>query len=245
MMVEKIILVMEKLFLFFHFLKKTNMNYLPILLLGFTNVKNADISITAKNVIKMMTGNKNFPTIQDNVVELAAIYELFLNSILAPDDQSQATRDILKMNRQKLNVQLKSVGNLVMGIAKGDVEKLLTSGYKLKEKSTARPIPNAPLGVVVYMANTQGVLVAMCKKVEGADNYIARLSTDKINWNWTNFENGVKVMLENVPTNQLLYVQMQAKNAAGRSNWSNVIETYLPSKDIPMIKQMNVSNSTV
>ena len=97
----------------------------------------------------------------------------------------------------------------------------------------------------VYLTNTEGVIIVSCQRVEFAANYIARVSLDKENWNWNNFENGTKVMLENIPTNQLIYVQMQTKNSAGRSDWSMVLEAYVPSKDIPSVKKINISNSMV
>ena len=170
---------------------------------------------------------------------------MFTASILAPEAQNQITRDTLKMNRQKLNVQLKSLGNLIMGEAKGDIETLLTTGYRLREKPTSRPVPATPKKLEVYLTNTEGVIIVSCQRVEFAANYIARVSLDKENWNWNNFENGTKVMLENIPTNQLIYVQMQTKNSAGRSDWSMVLEAYVPSKDIPSVKKINISNSMV
>lgn len=149
------------------------------------------------------------------------------------------------MNRKILNTRLKSLGNLVMGISEGDIEKLLSSGYSLREKPTARPIPNTPEDIEIFTTNTPDVIIVSCKKIPVAANYIARLSLDKENWNWSNFETGRKVMLENVPSNQLVYEQMRAKNSADPSDWSNVVEAYLPSKDLPTVKKLNVSNSMV
>jgi hypothetical protein len=213
--------------------------------LGYSRFKTADLSSFTANVIKMMRGNINFTELQDKVNILEEAYNNFLQSILPPEAQNQITRDQLAMNRRKLVTQLKSLGNLIMGESEGDIEKLLTTGYKLSEKPTHRPVPNQPTELEIFMTNTEGVIIVMCKKDSNADSYIARVSIDKVNWNWSNFENGKKVMVENVPLNIPIFVQMQAKNPAGRSDWSNPIETYLPSKNIPMMKKINVSTSLV
>lgn len=216
------------------------MNYLPILRLGFSHLTIADVSLTTKNIITMMTGNTNFPTLQDGVAELQVCYDTFLNAIVSPEVQSQVTRDALRIARRKLQAQLKALGNSVMGVAGDDIEMLLTSGYILREKSTPRPVPGVPKGLEVYETNTQGVIMVSCKKIEDATNYIARLSTDKVDWKWTDFSNGIKVMLTGVPVNQLVYVQMQTRNAAGSSDWSNTVEAYFLDKNTPTVKKMNV-----
>ena len=217
--------------------------YLGTLSLGFSKYTDAELSEFTANVLNKMTDNPHFPTLQTNVTELKTEYDIFVNAIPSPETRNRLNIQQLKVIRERLTILLKSLGDLVSGVAKGNVEILLTSGYNLRKKPTSRPIPKTPTSIDVFGTNDEGVVLVACKKVTNATSYIARVSLDKVKWEWTNFENGTRVLVSGVPVNVPIFVQMQAKNPAGRSDWSNAVEAILRSKDQPLIKQVNISTS--
>jgi hypothetical protein len=68
-----------------------------------------------------------------------------------------------------------ALGNLIMGMAKGDAVKLKSTGYRTSSSSnTKKPIPATPEGVKAFITNDPTTLLVNCPTKDDATSYIAR-----------------------------------------------------------------------
>jgi hypothetical protein len=212
------------------------------LLLGTTQFNEGELIELGASVKEGMTNNANFPTLTDAVAAYTAAYDAFLDAIPPPNIRNQVNSSVRDAKKDKFLTEMTALGNLIMGMAKGDAVKLKSTGYRTNSSSnTKKPIAATPEGVKAFITNDPTTLLVNCPTNHDATSYIARvMEAGNEIATWTNFDSASNVLVSGITTGVLLYVQMKLKNSAGESSWSNVVQARLPLPSEPVLKKVNI-----
>jgi len=139
-------------------------------LFDFSKYTDSELDQQAQAIVLAMTGNAAFttpdptlPTVDTAITE----YQSALSEAATGDRQATAIKD---QKREALEDILKDLGLYVEKLCKGDVAKILSSGYKASKESTpVGPLPK-PTGFEV-MPKGKGEILLRCKAIKGAKAY--------------------------------------------------------------------------
>lgn len=211
------------------------------LLLGFSKFNEGEMIEQGASVEEGMTDNAHFPTLTDATTSFTAAYRAFVDSIPAPNVRNQVNTSVKDAMKDDFLTEMVALGNLIMGVAKGDEVKLKSTGYQTSSTSNnKKPIPATPEGIEVFITNDPVTLLVSCPTNENATSYIARVVAEDVEDSpWTNFSSSSKVLVSGITTGVILSVQMKLKNSAGESSWSNPVGARLPLPSEPILKKAN------
>lgn len=212
----------------------------PDILTGVSHFNREELVAVGASIKEAMSVPDVFPTLTEQKADYTEAYDAFVNSIPAPNVKNKVNEMECQIKTDLFKKHYQSLGNFVRGVAMGNEEILGKSGYPMRQKPQPWSVPSTPKNVDSFATNDVGVLLVTCEPEKHVDAFIGRVSPDRINW-IENFNKSSRVVLTNVATGVTLYVQMQAKNSAGRSGWSPIIESRLPAENEPVIKKANFS----
>jgi len=208
--------------------------------LGYTALSESALIEEGQKVVDGMTKNEFFPTLETSVTELSKALDEFIEAKLPPNLRNTITTAKKNMKKEAFVRKLKALGHAIMSLPDISDEMAITSGYRLVDPPSKRPIPNAPNTVTVFITNDPDVLMVEVETMKDTDTFEVRVSKDKEHWTWGNYNQSRKVMVTDLPTGIILYVQARCKNANGESDWSNIVEARLPLPSEPRMKIANV-----
>ncbi len=212
------------------------------LLLGFSKMSEAEMIEQGASVVEGMTNNSHFTTLTDAITSFTTAYRAFVDSIPAPNVRNQVNASVKDAKKAIFLTEMVALGNLIMGVAKGDEVKLKSTGYRTSSTSNSKkPVPATPEGIEVFITNDPFALLVSCPTDENATSYIARVIAEGVEGSpWENFSSSTKVLVGGITTGIMLSVQMKVKNSAGESGWSNPVGARLPLPSEPILKRVNI-----
>jgi hypothetical protein len=139
-------------------------------LFDFSRYTDAELDQQAQAIVLAMTGNATFPTPDPTLPTVSTAiteYQDALSEAATGDHEAIAIKD---QKREALEAILKDLGLYVEKLCKGDVAKILSSGFKAsKEGSPIGPLPK-PTGFEV-MPKGKGEILLKCNAIKGARAY--------------------------------------------------------------------------
>jgi hypothetical protein len=112
---------------------------------GFSKFTDGELLIFAQHVLKMMSGNSNFPNPVVSMAALAAIIAAFQAALAAAQDGGKnavATKDSI---RPQLVSVLRQLAMYVQSVADGDPSIIDSSGFQTRSQSySPQPRPAVP-----------------------------------------------------------------------------------------------------
>jgi hypothetical protein len=148
----------------------------------------------AQTIVTAMTGNPDFPEPWSSTVptlaQIQADLTAFQNAVTATAARDQTRIVERRATGATLANDLSQLGFYVQGVANGNLEKLATTGFPLRQRpvrSQALDAPAAPTGVRVNGGMVSGSLVIRSSRVDGAGSYDVQLTSadPTVEGNWT------------------------------------------------------------
>lgn len=144
-------------------------------LLSFKNLSEPELILFADNVIQKTSTNLIFAPLQSLVEPVRTGYDAFKISFnLARDGGSPLVADKGKKNKQLL-VVLTDLAKGVDGIAKGDKDIIIASGFKPTNEPQTLESLGTPQNFKVYNETDNGVITQSWDRVEKRTGYILQM----------------------------------------------------------------------
>jgi len=182
--------------------------------------------VTGQSIVKKMTGNPNFLTPDPPLAEVAlAIKDLETKAALATDGGKRAKADQKKAKKNLVNI-LRLLAWYVEGIAKGDENVLLSSGFPL----TKEPGPRKFDAFFVTQGINSGSVMIGCIAYPGAVGYLWFRSTDKElpasekDWILADASTKRKMLLNDLIPDQRYWFIYRALTTNGLMEWSHPVQ---------------------
>jgi hypothetical protein len=153
--------------------------------LSFSPLSDADFMEEAKHIESKMNGNTNFPDPTPAMEVVSTAVSNFATALTAAKELGKDNVAGKNKARLDLTVILQDLGRYVMFVAKGDVTKLISSGYRLNKMP--QPVHlEVPGNVSISNGPVPGSMVVKVKAVKGAQAYIHQITdappTDNTVW---------------------------------------------------------------
>ena len=195
-----------------------------------------DLIIRATNIATGVTGQAAFASLAAQVTAIqtkiaalqtattaaAAAKEAYTASITT---QEHAESDL----RTALSALAKS-----MGTTATTQQQVEQAGARLKSTPASRPVPAIPQNLAVTQGDEDGEVTGQCDGQPGmVDYYDIRVTTGDPNsatpgWQVADSSKKSSFELKGMPTGALLWVQVRAANASGKSAWSDPARVRVP-----------------
>ena len=145
------------------------------LIIAFEDLSEPDFLAKTELINSSMPTNANFPgpwpsplSSPTSITSLFTAYQTAYNAALTHDAAKIVIRNIA---RQSLMTYLKKLAPYLEVVANGDLVKLLSTGYVLRQNSTpsggSEPLP-APSDLKLKRGELSGVILATVRKLKGA-----------------------------------------------------------------------------
>ena len=182
-----------------------------------------------------MSTNSNFPgpwpsplSSPTSITALFTSYQTAYNAALTHDSAKIVIRNIARVS---LMNYLKKLAPYLEVVANGDVAKLISTGYDLRQDPTPTggtdPLP-APSDFRVKRSDLSGVLVGHARKVKGASGYEVQIcdGNPTIEADWTHYasiKSANKFAVVGQTPGRLVSVRMRAIGSNGPGVWTSAI----------------------
>lgn len=176
---------------------------------GFARMNLADFTTMLINIAGKMNGNRNFPTLQEEVRELESKKNEYI--ILAEKATKGGQAEVYARDncKSEIVVMLHKLGNDVTAVAAGNVTILASSGFSFTKPPTPTPPLVKPETPVLTAGVNNGEIICKTKKQRGVTNVsymIAPVGTEPVNWKvysspnskylFTKLQSGVKYQVK-------------------------------------------------
>jgi len=173
------------------------------------------------DIISSMTGNPDFPTpspdlalVQTALDELAAAYQKGLDkSLTAKADQ--------RAKNLALNELIRPLRDYVNGVAQGDENIVLSSGFEASKV----PSPVGPMPQVLILSakggDGDGTVRLRWKSVYGAKNYVVEMGINDSNYAPIAYPSAANVVVEDLTIGGFYWFRVAANGAAGLGPFSD------------------------
>ena len=207
----------------------------PKLIITFESLGESDFLAKAELINNSMASNTNFPgpwptplSAPSTLTGLFSTYQGAFNTALTHDDAKIILRNTA---RTSLTTYLKKLAPYLEVVANGDLPKLLTTGYSLRQNSTPTggtdPLP-APQDFEVKRGELSGVLIARARRMKGAGGYEVQTTdgdpTVAANWRYfTSVKNASKIDIAGQIPGKTISVRMRGIGSNGPGVWSDAV----------------------
>lgn len=194
--------------------------------LGYKRVTDTTFVPLCQGVISSLKNNDNYPDVGPLLTELETVFGEYLASIPAKQDKSPALSAIKDAKKEVVKIMMRTVGFHCLSVARNDFEKLKSSGFPTaKIGGTSTPV-EMPMPEIrsTHSNGTPNQLIVKCQYSKAVKLYDIRISTDEQNWTITTNDKSV-VKVNNLPTEEVLYVQLRYRHGDHATPWSAVTQT--------------------
>ncbi|KAA9035504.1 hypothetical protein FW778_21330 [Ginsengibacter hankyongi] len=201
---------------------------------GLSGFSNTALSPFANTINTALTANDNFPLTQALLPNLSSALTGFNTALANAENRDKAMISLRDTARTELVLQLTDVASSVTYEAKGDRDKLLTSGFELYKDSSASPLGSVT-GFKLLDAEVGIGLTLVCDGVKYRVSYTHQITADPLTTDsvWTSFSTTSKeYTFANLP--------------AGTKFWARIIavgtkEQVAYSDPLSRITQLNIN----
>lgn len=142
------------------------------IVLDFKNLSLSGKIAFGSNVLAKTKGNLLFATTKPTRAEVETVQNEFDATITAAKDGTKAQIALRNAKETEWDTLMEQYAMSITDICKGDVEKLLTSGFTLSKKPTPAPVPQAPDKIKVMNQNHSSAISLQWPAVAGARTYV-------------------------------------------------------------------------
>lgn len=176
------------------------------------------------HAIHAVTFPNYFPTIDPPGEAIAAALSAYQDAMKA--ERSKTAKALLDATRKSLTNLLKELAVNLEDSAKGDMLKLVQTGYdinKITPTQTTGDTPK-PLNLRLYQALRNQIL-AKVKAIGGKVVYTGAYSYDPINGPWIEIDpvtNSQKILFTDLERGRDVYIRVKVVATQGTSDWSDI-----------------------
>lgn len=145
--------------------QKISMNF------GTGRYSDSALATAVRQIIRMMTGNPNFPNPSPSLAELETANNEYEGALEKMKDGTQADTVIKNRRRAALEGILKKEAQYVENVANGDVAIMLSSGFELTKGRVPVGELDVPTNLIVNAGQERGTLQVKFDGVEHARFY--------------------------------------------------------------------------
>ena len=175
--------------------------------------------------LKDMTGNTHFTTLASAVTECQTAYAAYLVAKAAAKQGGKDLTTARDLRRAELVVLLRALLNNINAIANGDLEKLFSCGFPLRNTEPA-PVGelDPPATPTAVQGKVSGTIKVSTQPIYGASLYTVRIAKASAPETYlvTRQSTSTRSTFEGLTPGELYNVEMNAIGAAGPSDWSDV-----------------------
>ncbi|MCX6200225.1 MAG: fibronectin type III domain-containing protein [Bacteroidetes bacterium] len=189
---------------------------------GMSNIPVSSKLVKARKVVTMMTGNANYTTPIPSLSTITTVTDALETAEVAMDGSKIKTqqRD-LALNL--FQIDMNQLQAYVETTAKGDVEKILSSGFEVRNPATKAVKLSAPVEITVIALSS--ALNIKWKTNKKAILNVIQVSTTSDGKGW---DLGGETTKSTITINELTpgttyYLRVAHINAAGIGEWSEVV----------------------
>jgi len=199
---------------------------------GFTQLSQANFVAQAGRIVTAMTGNANFPEPWPATVpslarlqaDLAALQGVVM-ATTAGDKTRTVERD---QARNTMANDLTQLAFYVQNASQGDVGKLATTGFPLRQspQRTQYPeVPPAPAQIALKRGPVSGTLVVNASRVSRAVSYEVQIATadPTVESSWSDvgtYTSSHRIQIPGLTAGKVYSVRMRAFGKAGYGPWA-------------------------
>lgn len=150
----------------------------PKLIIGFTQLGDADFAVRAETIVTSLTGNATFPEPWPqqlpSLATLSQHFETYQDAFTAAQSGDRQKIALRIAARKTLNDDLRRLAPYLEVIAAGDTALLLSTGYELRRdtaKSNGTAVLAAPDDFRVDRGPLSGTLIVRARRLPGAGAY--------------------------------------------------------------------------
>jgi hypothetical protein len=202
--------------------------------LNFQQLKRTGTIQLARNVKTALTTNPNVPTPNPTPTVLgtkADAVEEAVNDHEAAKDEVNAKRAARDAALLELEAALRTEAQTVELACGGDLTKLSTTGFDLRDDPSPVGTPEQVQNLTVKASDNEGALKASWKKVRGANSYEIETSPDPItltSWVRKDIVTKTRVEVNSFTSGQKIWVRVRAIGAEGDGPWSALAVKIVP-----------------
>ena len=112
---------------------------------NFSQLRKADLEITAQSIVAHMTGNEHFSALAPEVADVQAAHVAYAQALAASYNSGTAATAAKDARRKELEHALKVLGVKINLMAAGNRELLETTAFPLNDTTARQRLSNEPL----------------------------------------------------------------------------------------------------
>ena len=174
------------------------------------------------DIVSSMTGNANFPTPSPDLALVTTAEGNLEKAYQAALDKSLTAKAEQRTKNEDLNSLIRQLRDYVNGIANGDEDIVLSSGFE----ASKIPAPIGPMPQIVDVkakgGDGDGSVFLRWKSVYGAKSYVVEMSTDGISYAPILYPSAASVLVSGLEIGKFYWFQISANGAAGLGPFSVV-----------------------
>lgn len=173
------------------------------------------------DIVTSMTGNANFPTPTPDLATVQLAYEELGGAYQKGLDKSLTAKAEQRTKNEALNNLIRPLRDYVNGIAQGDEDIVLSSGFEASKV----PTPVGPMPQVIHLVGRggdgDGTVRLRWKSVYGAKNYVIQQGIDDTNYVAIAYPTTSSMVIEGLVIGQFYWFRVAANGAAGLGPFSD------------------------
>ena len=189
---------------------------------GLTKLNPSSKVVRGRRVISMLTGNPNYVTPSPTLADLTNKTDALENAEAAMDGSKIKTqqRDIALNNFMAIMTQMQAY---VQNVANGDVEKILSSGFEVRNPRT-KPVKLAAPDKLSIVPLSNAVTIKWKANAKSKLN-VVQMSTTGLDKDWELRGESTKstITIGELTPGTSYYFRIAHVNAAGIGDWSETV----------------------
>ena len=173
-----------------------------------------------QDIVSNMDGNANFPTPSPALADVTTAVNDLQKAYQKALDRSLTAKAEQRTANGKLNDLLRQLRDYVNGVANGDEDIVLSSGFE----ASKIPEPIGPMPQIVDVkgkgGDGDGSVHLRWKPVYGAKNYVVEMSTDNVNFSPIGYPSAANLKVTGLTIGQFYWFRIAANGAAGLGPFS-------------------------
>lgn len=176
--------------------------------------------LRASEIVESMDGNPDFPTPSPPLADITTAIGNLQKAYQKALDRSLTAKAEQRTANEELNDLLRQLRDYVNGVAKGNEDIVLSSGFE----ASKIPEPVGPMPQVIDVkgkgGDGDGTVQLRWKPVYGAKNYVVEMSTDNVNYTPTGYPSAANLTVDSLTIGQFYWFRVAANGAAGLGPFS-------------------------
>lgn len=193
---------------------------------GLSRLSMADVIAKSLHILSHLENNPHFPYLPYSTEEIHGQLQLLMECEHKRSISNFRIRPVRDEVLRTLMHYMYCCAQYVNLAAKGDVDKLLTSGFELRSVPRPLALPPKIPSIGVINLGTSGSVKVFWQGVRNSKYFKLECNhidpQDSNSWKGIVSSTETRVILNHLPIGQYTYFRVSAVNGKGRGEWSNV-----------------------